>query len=114
MGKRLMCAEIEKDPDGYFKLGLNTPCDPRSPDNRESKEFYNWRDAVKLEASHENLELEDSDLIDVKGYIAFKIRTSIFFEDKIFLDNIKGLPEGYVIVGTSDGYPLMAFWEEDF
>lgn len=59
---------------------------------------------------------ENPDLKNVKSYIEFKIQSSPFFKGKVILDNINfvdNVPDGLVVVGGSDGHPLIACWERE-
>lgn len=117
MRKKFMCANLQDNHNGCFEVVRKVACNLWPPDAKIPEMPYDWRDAAKAEASYKGADLKESDLIDVKGYIAFKIRTSVFFENKTFLDNIdldQQLPEGYVVIGTPDGHPLIVCWEEDF
>lgn len=115
--KKLMCAALNFIESDCFKLEEKIVCDLWPPNITEPNEPYDWREAARSAASYERVVLKESDLIDVKAYIAFKIRTSVFFRDKTILSNIKldsKLSEVDAVIVASDGYPLLVCWEEDW
>lgn len=116
MNKKFMCAELQADHNGRFAVHRKVACDLWPPNIAMPDDTHDWRDAARSAALYESVDLKESDLLDIKAYMAFKIRTSVFFENKVMLNNIKlgqQLPEGYVVIGLPDGYPLIVCWEED-
>lgn len=116
MGKILICSEIKKE-DSLYMLGDKVTCDLWPPNIIMPNEPHDWREAASSAAVYEGFVLKESDLVDVKSYLLFKIRNSVFFKNKIILNdfNLKlNLPEEAVVIGGQDGFPLMACWEEDF